>query len=512
MSIYLELASPLERKLSKSRETFTRKDILQLVRDFRIKYFTFHYTGIDGKLKELRLPLSSEDDVQRLLTGGERVDGSSLFKGIVDASTSDLYVVPVFKTAFLNPFISGSLDFVCRYFDRNGELADFTPDNLLIKAYHHFREKTGLELWALGELEFYLISEPVGNTYPAASQTAYHQTPPFSKMSDIVAEMLETITAISGRVKYAHAEVGVLESVRSNLPELSGKRAEQFEIEYLPKPIDEIADDLIIGKWLIRNIAFRHQMLASFTPKLEEGVAGNGLHFHMELRREGKNIMQTDAGDLSEDARKLIGGIVHYARSMSVFGNTVASSYLRLVPNQEAPTKICWSDLNRSALIRVPLGWSKASDLASMINPSDQSTSGTIDSRQTVELRSPDGSAWIHTLLAAICFAAEYGLNAPESLQIAENSYVRGNIFENLALLNKLDSLPTSCVEGAEVLQEEMQKYYVGSVFNENLFAYYIKCLQKENDLNMNEDFSDLPADDRLQETRKIMHKDLHRN
>ena len=78
-----------------------------------------------------------------------------------------------------------------------------------------------------------------------------------------------------------------------------------------------------------------------------------------------------DDGALSQDARKLIGGLVDYASTLSAFGNTVASSFLRLVPNQEAPTRICWSHNNRSALIRVPLGWSKQSHLARVVNPAD---------------------------------------------------------------------------------------------------------------------------------------------
>ena len=113
-------------------------------------------------------------------------------------------------------------------------------------------------------------------------------------------------------------------------------------------------------------------MLATFAPKIEEGVAGNGLHFHMELIRDGHNIMTDGDGSLSEEARRLIGGLVYYASTLSAFGNTVASSFLRLVPNQEAPTRICWSHANRSALIRVPLGWAENSHLARVVNPGDE--------------------------------------------------------------------------------------------------------------------------------------------
>ena len=162
-------------------------------------------------------------------------------------------------------------------------------------------------------------------------------------------------------MKYAHAEVGYIDSVRSDLPLLAGRRAEQHEIELLTRPIEEMGDLIGLARWIIRNVAHRNGMLATFAPKIEEGVAGNGLHFHMELMKDGQNIMSDDGRRACRpDARKLIGGLVDYASTLSAFGNTVASSFLRLVPNQEAPTRICWSHNNRSALIRVPLGWSEA--------------------------------------------------------------------------------------------------------------------------------------------------------
>ncbi len=512
MSEFLALRSPIEIALNKERKDFTRADLLKFVKEENIRFFTFHYTGIDGKIKDLRLPLDSLAEAEKLLAAGERVDGSSLFKGLVDTSGSDLYVVPVYRSAFLNPFIDKSLDFICRFFDRNGELADFTPDNALQKAYKLFKDETGLDLYALGELEFFLIGDMERVLYPAQKQAGYHQSMPFSKAAGLITEMLEKITKVSGLVKYGHSEVGLIENVRSNLPELAGKRAEQFEIEYLPKPIDEMADDIVLGKWLIRNIAYQHNILATFTPKIEEGIAGNGLHFHFEVRKDGKNAMVDDKGELSVYALKFIGGLVKMARSLSVFGNTVASSYLRLVPNQEAPTKVCWSDLNRSALIRVPLGWYGLDNLAAKVNPIEETDFMFRDGRQTVELRSADGSAWVHSLLAAVCQSSRDGFKDESSLNIADSTYVKGNVFANKKLWTSLESLPTSCVEGGQILKKNRELFEKDGVFSPRLIDYYIKKLENEKDKHMNQMLSDLPADDRLSETRKIMHKDLYSN
>ena len=151
-----------------------------------------------------------------------------------------------------------------------------------------FEKNTGLELQALGELEFFLLSEKAQNIY-SGSDGSRAITPRrrSSRAGPILNEMVRHITQITGAVKYAHSEVGFVDSVRSDIEEIRDKRAEQLEIEFLPRPIAEMADDIVLGRWLIRNIAYRHGCVATFTPKIEEGVAGNGLHFHLELVKDG---------------------------------------------------------------------------------------------------------------------------------------------------------------------------------------------------------------------------------
>ncbi len=506
------LMNPLCKILDKSTEDFTRPDFLQIIEEKKIERITFHYIGLDGKLKELKLPISTQLQAERILAEGERVDGSSLFRGMVDTTLSDLYVVPLYKSAFLNPFDSGSLDFMCRYLNAEGERAPFAPDNILHRANQIFRNNTSLELYALGELEFFLLSDPQVNLYPSQRQRGYHAAAPFIKSGEILNEMVRYITQLTGSVKYAHSEVGFVQSVRSDIEELKGKRAEQLEIEFLPTPVEDAADNLLLGRWIIRNVAYRHGCVATFTPKIEEGIAGNGLHIHVELIKNGKNIMAGQDGNLSEEARQMIGGLCHYADSLTAFGNTVSSAYLRLVPNQEAPTRICWSDLNRSAMIRVPLGWSRISNLSKFLNQQQQKEFHDPEGRQTVELRSPDGSAFVHLLLAGMTLAAEWGLTHSESLEISEKLYTTGNIFQDENLVKKLPALPGSCVDSAKILRKKRNLYERDGVFPSSVINYMASLLEKENDSGMNAYLIDLPADDRLHETRKIMHKDIHRH
>jgi glutamine synthetase len=513
------LANPLSLLTDKPPQDFQRRDFLKVIEERRIERVTFHYTALDGKLKELKIPVANGLQAETILAEGERVDGSSLFKGMVDAALSDLYVVPVFRTAFLNPFDEGSLDFICRYLTKDGDRAPFAMDNILAKACDLFRSQTGLEIRALGELEFFLVSDNANCAYRAQKQKGYHSSAPFLKSGQILNEMVRHITQITGAVKYAHSEVGFVDSVRSDLPELAGRRAEQLEVEYLPRPAEEMADDLVLGRWLIRNTAYKYGSLATFTPKIEEGVAGNGLHIHVELRKDGRNVMTGPDGKLSPEARRLIGGLCEYADSLTAFGNTTSSAYLRLVPNQEAPTRICWSDLNRSAMIRVPLGWSNLRNLSGRVNPADPGPVEDTGGRQTVELRSPDGSALLHLLMAGIVMAADWGFRDGRSLfkefgplDLAEKLYVKGNIFTDQELLKKLPVLPTSCVQSSRILLKKRELYEREGVFPPSVVDYLARLLAAENDEFMNEKLIDLPADDRLLETRKIMHKDIHRH
>jgi glutamine synthetase len=513
------LANPLSVLLDKSPEDFTRADFLKVIDEKNIERITFHYTALDGKLKELKLPVANASQAETVLAEGERVDGSSLFRGMVDAALSDLYVVPLYKTAFLSPFEEGSLDFICRYLTKEGALAAFALDSVLNRANSGFRKKSGLELYALGELEFFLLSEHNRPLYPSLKQHGYHGSAPYIKSGQILNEMVHHITQISGAVKYAHSEVGFVESVRSDLEEIRGKQAEQLEVEFLPRPVEEMADALVLSRWLIRNIAYKYGCVATFTPKIEEDVAGNGLHFHLELRRDGKNIMIDSGGKLSAEARRLIGGLCAYADSLTAFGNTVSSAYLRLVPNQEAPTRICWSDLNRSAMIRVPLGWANLRHLAKRLNPQESASFEDQQSRQTVELRSPDGSAIIHLLLAGIVMAADWAFREDGSLfkdnlplELADRLCVQGNVFTDQTLLRKLPALPRSCVESSRILLAKRDLYERDGIFPPSIIEYMARLLQAEDDELMNQKLVDLPADDRLHETRKIMHKDLHRH
>ena len=195
---------------------------------------------------------------------------------------------------------------------------------------------------------------------------------------------MQYIAQAGGQIKYGHSEVGNFT--------LNGKIYEQNEIEFLPTKVEAAADQLMIAKWVIRNLAYEYGLDITFAPKITTGKAGSGLHIHMRIMKEGKNQMLHD-GILSETARKAIAGMMVLAPSITAFGNTNPTSYFRLVPHQEAPTNICWGDRNRSVLVRVPLGWAAQKDMCASANPLEKASNYDTTQKQTVEMRSPDGSA-----------------------------------------------------------------------------------------------------------------------
>lgn len=167
-------------------------------------------------------------------------------------------------------------------------------------------------------------------------------------------------------------------------------------------------------------------------------------------------------------------------------GNTVPTSYFRLVPHQEAPTSICWGDRNRSVLVRVPLGWTGDNDMCSQANPLEKASSEKPE-KQTVELRSGDASANVYQLLAGMATAARKGFENPDSLKRAEELYVSVNIHNdaNKAKLESLRSLPTSCAESAKALQAARKVFEDKEVFAPQMIDGIINKLESYNDGNL---------------------------
>ncbi len=460
--------------LQKPAAEFTRQDIIRFIEQNDIRMVNFRYVAGDGRLKKLNFVINSKAHLERVLAMGERVDGSSLFP-FVSADSSDLYVVPRYRTAFVNPFTEvPTLDLICSFYDWRGNPLESAPEFILQKAQRLLKERTGLVMEALGELEYYLFSE-VDRIYPIVEQKGYHESHPFSKWGLVRREAMQVISEMGGSIKYGHAEVGNI---------ISGDlEMVQHEIEFLPVPIAEAADQLVTAKWALREVAYRHNLEVSYAPKIIAGQAGSGLHIHTRFMRDGVNAM-ADGRGLTDTARKVIAGFLTSAESLTAFGNTVPTSFLRLVPHQEAPTSICWGDRNRSVMVRVPLGWQGIGDkMLRNANPLEPALDRTWEDTQTVELRSPDGSANVHLLLAGMAVAARHGLEHPDALKVTDQLFVQADATK----VAGLKQLPASCWESAQCLERERARYEEGGVFPAGLIDSVIKGLKAFDDYNMSE-------------------------
>ncbi len=463
--------------LGKPSSEFQREDIIEFITANGIEIVNFRYIAEDGKLKSLNFIIHSREQLEQLLTYGERVDGSSLFS-FIDAGSSDLYVLPRYRTAFVNPFSEiPSLEILCSFFSSDGSPLDNSPENVLKKAHLLFTERTGMVFKAMGELEYY-VNAPRENIFEVADQKGYHSSAPHSKWEQLRKEAIQLIAKAGGKVKYGHNEVGDFFS--------ETELFEQHEIEFLPTEIEDAADHLVIAKWILRMLAYQYDIEISFAPKISEGQAGSGLHIHMLAEADGKNMM-ADKNGLSDTAKRIIAGILDLSPAITAFGNTIPTSYLRLVPDQEAPTSICWGDRNRSVLVRVPLGWLGNNDMIKLANPSASFPELIAPDRQTVEYRAADGSADIHSLLSGLTLAALHGLEMKDGLTFADSLYVNEDIYKNKESYKNLKQLPDSCYNSAQALDELRSVFEKDGVFPSGMIDSLIKKLKAYNDQDLSE-------------------------
>ncbi|MBR5687641.1 MAG: glutamine synthetase [Prevotella sp.] len=480
-------ANALVAFLQKPSAEFTRADIVHFAEENDIRMVNFMYPGGDGKLKTLNFVITNKAYLETILTCGERVDGSSLFS-FIQAGSSDLYVLPRYCTAFVDPFAEiPTLCMLCSFFDKDGHALESAPEHTLAKACKAFREVTGMEFHAMGELEYYVIF-PDDEMFPAIDQHGYHESAPYAKANEFRAKCMKYIAQAGGQIKYGHSEVGNFVH--------DGMVYEQNEIEFLPVKAEQAADQLMIAKWVIRNLAYQMGLNVTFAPKITTGKAGSGLHIHMRMMKDGHNMMLKD-GQLSDDARRMIAGMMDLAPSITAFGNKNPMSYFRLVPHQEAPTNVCWGDRNRSVLVRVPLGWTAKTDMSCIANPLEKPSDYDTSLKQTVEMRSPDGSADLYQLIAGLCVACRHGFEMPDALEVAERTYVNVNIHDKAHKdrLEQLAQLPDSCVASADCLQRQRSVFEEYGVFSPAMIDGIIAALRSCNDAAMRHDIERLPGE-----------------
>lgn len=271
-------ASRLERMLGKPKSSWTEDDLVEFVRDHQIRLVTLLHIGGDGWLKTLDFVPRDFMHLRDIIVGGERADGSSLFGMLgIQTGKSDIVLRPRIESAFLSPFSSvPTLGLMCGHFAQNGLPLPESPDTMLRYGYEYLRSKTGIELHALGEVEYFLGKSAAEADIYGADDRGYHATSPFVFGEDLRRRAMVALAEMGVPIKYSHSEVGYIEASKDD-PTIW----EQHEIELALQPLPEAAESVALTMWVLRNLAHQSGMRCSFDPVVRAGHAGSGMHFHL---------------------------------------------------------------------------------------------------------------------------------------------------------------------------------------------------------------------------------------
>lgn len=468
--------NPLVQYLQKPASAFTKEDIIRYIEERQIEMVNFRYTAEDGKLKTMNFMVTGHDELDMILTSGERIDGSAVFP-FLPPNDSDLYLVPRYKTAFINPFSEiPAIDILCSFYGPDGEPFESSPVYILRKARNEFHKSTGMQVRLMAELEYYVISDL--NDGQVVSENGYQSAEPYSAHEKLRVEALKLIARCGGKVRFGHAESG---SFIQNK-----KLFEQHEIEFAVSDPEDAADQVSVAKWILRMLGLKYKVNVTFIPKIALNQPGSGMHMHFMVEHAGKNVLM-DQENLTTTSLKMIGGTLNLAAALSAFANPTPVSYLRLMDGQQTPNRICWGMQNRSTLIRVPLGWNRMESLSAHANQQAEIWAD-LSHRQTLEYRGSDGSANIYLLSAALIMTILSGLMEPEQVKKADNLKTDKNLFDPDSG-NEFEQLPQSCAEAADALEAQRSYFELDKVFPATMINHIIAKLRSFNDKELINNF-----------------------
>jgi len=451
------------------------KELQQMIQANKVKAIDLKYCGLDGKWYHITFPARKIAEVMEI---GIPFDGSSI-PGMRSVESGDMVLMPDAETAHLDSFYeTPTLRMLCSICDADTRIGvKKDPRSVALRA-HQYLLSTGIadmSTW-IPELEFHLFDsvQYYSNSYSAGynitsseckealpeenedldalslqDMKGYHIDTPFDQFYEIRQKIVELIEEQDIKVRYHHHEVGL-------------SAQEEIETELLAFP--RICDDVMIMKDIIRRTALQYGLTATFMPKPVFANAGNGMHFHIMLHKDGKNLFYKKGGyaDLSEEAIWFIGGILIHGRALVAFTNPSTNSFKRLLPGFEAPVKLFYGLANRSAAIRIP------------------KYANTPETKR-FEFRTGDGTCNPYLAMSAILMAGLDGIKN----QIDPAQYNLGPYDDNVFAWNEdkkaqLLSIPTNLVEALQALKDDHQFLLEGNVFNENLIESHIEIKMKE--------------------------------
>lgn len=322
---------------------YTEDQIIKLCEEENVKYIKLQFTDMLGTIKSVEIPSRR---IKEAMNGKVMFDGSSI-EGFVRIKEADMYLRPDLSTFLILPLESTDYGkvarFICDVYLPNGEPFAGDPRGCLKRALKEL-EDLGFSTFNVGvEPEFYLIKEDEsGNPVLKFNDNgSYFDLAPLDNSENCRHDIVLELERLGFPVEVSHHEVG----------------PGQNEINFCYSNALETCDRIQTYKQIVKQVARRYHLYATFMPKPVPFIAGNGMHVNCSITdKDGNNIFydENDPMMLSLTCRKWISGIINHAREFSALTNPTVNSYKRLVPGYEAPCYICWSDANRSSMIRIP--------------------------------------------------------------------------------------------------------------------------------------------------------------
>ena len=388
-----------------SSTEMTPREVIALCRQREIRAIDLRFTDLRGYQRHFTIP--AEQLTENAFENGFGFDGSSM-RGWQAIHESDMLIIPDSQTAFVDPFMNATLAILCNIKDPvTHQSYPRDPRNIARKAENYLLS-TGLadQVFFGPEAEFFIFdrvqfdqnihegyykvdsvegqwnrgqSQGTGQGHQIRVREGYLPMPPVDSLQDIRTEIMLALEDSGVPVEGQHHEVAT---------------GGQCEMDLKYNSLLKTADHLIRLKYLVRNVAARHNKTATFMPKPLWNDNGSGLHLHVSLWKDGSPLFSgTGYGGLSETAMYAMGGILQHAPALLAFCCPTTNSYKRLLPGFEAPVNVSYSYRNRSAAIRIP------------VNSGD-------DSRRRFEFRCPDSSSNPYLAMSAILMAMLDGIQS----------------------------------------------------------------------------------------------------
>lgn len=403
-----------------------KSDVLKIAKQRDVKSIRLQFTDVIGIIKNVAIPI---EDMETALDGRIMFDGSSV-EGFVRIEESDMYLRPDPKTFVILPWSPAERTIarlICDVYKPDGTPFEGCP-RLMLKKIIDEAQDMGYIMNAGPEAEFFLfLKDKEGKpTTITHDEGGYFDLLPIDRGEEARRDMVYYLEEMGFKVESSHHEVA----------------HGQHEIDFQHADALTTADNIATFKIVVKTVALKHNLHATFMPKPIFGINGSGMHTHMSLSKEGKNIFYDPDKpyQLSDECIYYIGGLLKHAPGFTAITNPLINSYKRLVPGYEAPVYIAWSEKNRSPLVRIPAAREGAT---------------------RVELRSPDPSCNPYLALGVMLKAGLDGIKKkikpPEAVNaniytMTEEERKRANIFALPG--NLIDA--TNCLLKNEVIKEAL--------------------------------------------------------